>query len=120
MKVTYFIERRDGKVLLFKANDIDREIIKEEISVEVSKRVKTYDQKFEMGFVGTGPQQLALAILLDACPLLNIASDDIPKDKCREFMLGYLTAQKIRITSLLESVTLPQIREWLRNEGCLK
>lgn len=91
------------------------------IPIDASLKINAYDTKFEMGFAGTGPQQLACAILLDAFTVVGAPDPrSIAKDFCHEFMMDRLSAAKVAIDSLLESIELKDIIQWHTNKICGK
>jgi hypothetical protein len=107
--------------VLYKIVNIESEITVEKIPIDRSLAVMVFDKKFEMGFSGTGPRQLALAILLDAFTTNGIPDTaKVAAEACYDFMLDHLSASKIVITSLLESIQLEDIINWYKARVCAK
>ena len=115
MTVTFLLYRHeDGLHLLRQTSYANGTTEVERILEPASIAVRKYDFRFEMAFAGTGPQQLALAILLEAFRERPEIAHPVEAalEYCHAFMLNFLGAASIAITAEFAAIQLVDILAW--------
>lgn len=110
--ITYTVRRTLGRVKLFRSTKDARGAAVTEILPESAHKIVRGDG-FEYGYSGTGPSQLAAAILLDAFAKSAPAADYLAEQNFVAFKLAFLGAA-VREKQEFE-VTQREILRWLSN-----
>jgi hypothetical protein len=118
VKVSYRASRDGMVVVLHRKTETDSKIQFDRITEELSQKVRDYGAPFEMGYAGPGPQQLALAMLLDAYSTSAETGQLVPlerlPDAARDLMMQHLSASALSIDAQVVEFPVETILAFLR------
>lgn len=110
MVLEYRIVRTSRGVDLYRVSEDGRVITSEEIEPDASWKLRRHSPDgFEYGYSGSGPAQLALAILLDSGRDISPDADTLALEHYQDFKDAFLAARQEDAFS----ITLRQIVNWL-------
>lgn len=118
MSTAYQVFCLDGEVTLRRVTRDGDDLMLERILVDESKQVCDFGAPFNMGFAGPGPQQLSLAILLDALgsetPECLGDYSTAARAACRDFMHEYLSAISLHVDQDALEISRDDVVRWYR------
>ena len=117
--ISYLVNRFNGKVVLRRHTTGDSVIKYESILPEDSRRIMDSSPVFEMGYAGTGPEQLALAILLDALHGEVAAPEVTALNLRRDYMWEFLSASAMSIDETAVEFPRDGILAWYRKKAAV-
>jgi len=116
MKISYRASRDGIQVVLHRKTETDSKIKFDRITEEPSQKIRNYGARFDMGFAGPGPSQLALAMLLDAYG--EMVPTELPiarlPDAARDFMMQHLSACALSVDAQVVEFPLETVTSFLR------